>query len=185
MLSIQAKKIEGVIVFSNKTVNVTFEIQSNQLVRFMPDLASVQKGVTYYEANGEKKKLKPDAAKEIKFTINGEEFRMLSMVKDDKKLFLRILIDGNLKLFNFYETQVTGGAPGAGGFSIPSTHSSDDCLLQKGEGELKKFKKGSFKKDMIEYLSDYPELCQKIENKEYKSDNLEDIVNFYNSNCGK
>jgi len=183
--SIHAKKIEGVIVFSDKTANVTFDIPSTALIGFDPDFAHVQKGVTYYE-NGDKKKLKPDDAKEIKFTIDGKEIRMLSTVKDDKDLFLQIIIDGNLKLFNFHSSQYTGGAPGVGGAPMAGSNISvDNYLFQKGGGDLMKFKGFSFRKKMVEYLSECPKLCEKIENKEFRSDDLEKIVNYYNSNCGK
>jgi len=86
LVSINAKKMPGVIVFSDKTANVTFDIPSTQLIGFTPDFANVQKGVTYYEENGDKKKLKPNDAKEIKFTLDGEAFRMVSTVKDDKNM---------------------------------------------------------------------------------------------------
>lgn len=38
-------------------------------------------------------------------------------------------------------------------------------------------------KDIIEYLSDCPALVQKIEYEEFKKDDLEAIVRFYNADC--
>jgi hypothetical protein len=56
-------------------------------------------------------------------------------------------------------------------------------ILQKGNGELKRPKGLTFKKDMINYFSDCPKLVEKIESKDFRKDDLESIVRFYNSNC--
>ena len=184
--SIHAKKIDGVIVFSDKTANVTFDIPSSTSIGFNADLQYLQKGVTYYEGNGDKKILKPDDAKEFNFTVDGKEIRMLSTVKNNKDIFLHVIIDGNLKLYGFsfteYDTKtpVVAGAP-----TVTTVNSVETYLLQKGGGDLMKFNVLFFRKNMVKYLSECPNLCEKIENKEYKYYNMVQIVNYYNSNCGK
>lgn len=58
-------------------------------------------------------------------------------------------------------------------------------VLQKGEGDLKRPKGLTFKKDMADYFSDCPALIEKIESKDFRKNDLEFVVRFYNSNCGK
>ncbi|MEZ4852991.1 hypothetical protein [Flavobacterium sp.] len=41
----------------------------------------------------------------------------------------------------------------------------------------------SFKKFINNYFKDCQKLISKVENKEFKKKNLEEIVEFYNSNC--
>ncbi|WP_157363848.1 hypothetical protein [Alkaliflexus imshenetskii] len=55
--------------------------------------------------------------------------------------------------------------------------------MQKGTGRLKQPKELSFKKDMMEYFSDYAALVEKIENRELRARDIKTIVRFYNSNC--
>ena len=44
----------------------------------------------------------------------------------------------------------------------------------------------SFKKTAAEFFKDCPSIVEKIENKSYKKDDLEEIVKFYNSSdCNK
>lgn len=68
----------------------------------------------------------------------------------------------------------------SGGFSTGSSFSSDKFYLQKGDGPLTRMRNLFFKKDMSEFVSDCPELVQKIHNKEYRSEDLETIVSEYN-----
>lgn len=66
-----------------------------------------------------------------------------------------------------------------GGYS----YSVERYILQKDNGELKRLKGLTFKKDMVEYFCNCPALAEKIENKDFRKSDLEFIVRFYNSNC--
>lgn len=180
---VNARKIQGVIIFSDDTMNVVFEIPSDQLIGFKPCFESLQYRVNYYDVKGERRKLKPAQAREIRFTLEGREIRMLSrilptkgLLSYNKNIFLHILIDGDLKLYNYYYTEK----------SINNeSFSEEDYILQKGEGELMRPQWLFFRRDMIEYFNDCLVLSHKINNREYNYEDIEQIVSFYNSHCEK
>lgn len=192
-LSLQAKKIEGKIVFENETVNVVFNIPIIML-QDAPNYQKIQQRVQYYDAVGKKQTLWPEDAKEIQFTYGQENVRMISVVNSiglgnplasSNQIFLKLEIDGHLKLYSYFYSQSSPGMvnPATGIMGGGYSYNMDRYVLQKGDGELKKIKGASFKKDMSEYFSDCPSLAQKIENKEFRKDDLESMVNIYNAEC--
>jgi hypothetical protein len=110
---------------------------------------------------------------------------MGSLFSDNSYVFLHLLKDGDMKLFNSYQT--SGGGPGmygAGGVMMGGgSYSVEKLIMQKEGGEL--FRTGwlNFKRDMIHYLSDCQDLAMKIEQKIYRSNDIEAIVYDYNQNC--
>jgi hypothetical protein len=192
-LSLQAKKVEGKIVFANETLDVVFNIPIN-ILEDAPNYEKIQLKVKYYDASGEKWTLRPEDAQEIQFTYGQEHVRMISVSNaiglggafvSSPKIFLKLEIDGHLKLFAYFYTQSTPGManPATGIMTGGYSFRLDRYILQKGEGQLKKVKSASFKRDISEYLSDCPMLVQKIENKEFKKDDIESVVRFYNADC--
>ena len=192
-LNAEAKKIEGKILFQNDTIDVTFNIPFKFFGR-EPNYEKLQNKVKYYDPKGKIIVLRPHQAKEIRFNFEGEEVRMLSrfntlgfgtLFPTSDHIFLKIELDGNLKLFSYYYTQHSAGMyNGASGtMSMGYSYGAGGYILQKGDEELKRPAGLSFKKDMIEYFNDCPILAQKIENKEFRKNDLEFIVKFYNSNC--
>ena len=193
--NLNAKKIEGKIILEKDTLDVIFKIPFKLLAQ-EPNYEKLQVKVKYYDSNGNKIVLRPDDAKEIQFNDGYEDVRMLSrynslylgsIFSTSTNIFLKIEIDGKLKLFNYYYTQSSGGmyngATGTmtGGYS----YSVEKYILQKGELELKRTKGLMFRKDMVEYFGDCPELSKKIQEKEFRKDDMQAIVRFYNNNCGK
>ncbi len=190
---LEAKKIEGQIFYNNDTISVTMKIPV-KLFTQEPNYEKLQYKVKYFDSLGVKKVLRPDDAQEIRFTYEFEKVRMLSrkntlslgnIFSMSSNIFLRIEIDGDLKLFNYYYTQSSPGMYNAstgmmtGGYS----YSVERYILQKSDGELKRPKGLTFRKDMIKYFNDCPELSKKIENKEFRKSDLESIVRFYNVSC--
>lgn len=55
--------------------------------------------------------------------------------------------------------------------------------LQKGDNEMKRVYGISFKKDIGDYLSDFPDGAQQVENRELKNKDIEQIVESYNKLC--
>jgi len=188
-----AKKVEGQIITQNDTINVTFNIPM-KLFTQEPNYERLQYRIKYYDSLNQKKILRPDQAKEIRFLHKNEEIRMLSRYNSlgfssffsmNSNIFLKLEIDGELKLFNYYYSEnspemynsATNTFTGANSYSI------ERYILQKGNGELKRPKRLMFRKDMMEYFSDCPELSQKIEMKELRKKDLEAIIRFYCLNC--
>lgn len=187
--SLEAKKVDGKLVLENEAIDVIFNIP----VKFFtgePIYERLQYKVKYFDSEGKRKILRADDAKEIQFTIGHENVRMLSRYNSlgiggifpaNNNIFLRLVIDGKLRLFKYYYTQIPS--------DMDKTSAGTDfddvekCVLQKGDGELKKPKVSTFKKDMADYLSDCPELVEKIQNKDFRKADIESIVEFYNTSC--
>lgn len=193
--NIEAKKIVGYFISkTNDTLKVTFNIPIKFFLQ-EPNYERLQWRVKYYDSTNRKKILKPDMAKEIVFDYEGEKVRMLSRQNnldlmgsifiDNSSLFLQLIKDGKLQLFKYYKTNSSPGMYNAstgmttGGFS----YTVEKYIMQKNNGELFKTRWLSFRKDMVNYLSDCPELAKKIEDKKYRSDDIEQIVDEYNKSC--
>ena len=192
-LTLSARKIEGTIIFEKDTIDVTFKIP----IKFFeqePNYEKLQYKVKYYDSKGNKVVLKPDQAKEIRFNDGFEDVRMLSRVNSldlgnifslSTHIFLKLEIDGKLKMFSYYYTQHSAGMYNGttgtmtGGYS----YSVEKYILQKKGQELKRPKGLFFRKDMAEYFSDCPELSKKIKEKDFHKD-VGRIVQYYNSHCG-
>ncbi len=192
-LNTEAKKIKGKILFQNDTIDVIFIIPFKFFDQ-EPNYVTLQNKVQYLDSKGENVILRPNQAKEIRFKYGDEEIRMLSrfnsldlgdLLPRNDYIFLKLELDGNLKLFSYYYPQYSTGMYSAATNSMSMGYSFNEekYILQKGNGELKKPVRLKFKKDIIEYIADCPALVQKIESKEFRNYDLEFIVQFYNSNC--
>jgi hypothetical protein len=191
-----ARKIEGVIISNGKSRQVTFDIKV-PLLGNEPNFVRIQYRVRYYDESGKKRTLHPDDADEIRFDYEGMEVRMIScpntlgggsFFSSDSKMFLKLEIDGPLRLYRFYYKQTTGGAyyggPG-GGYSPGSTYTVENLIFQKGNGPLKQPRTLGWKKDMLQYFSDCPALQERIADKDLRRKEIEAIVIYYNRNCGR
>ncbi|HSA05027.1 MAG TPA: hypothetical protein P5145_05495 [Tenuifilaceae bacterium] len=194
LYSIKAEKIQGQIFLKTDTLNVTLDIPIKFLSQEI-NYTKLQKKVKYYDSNGNKVTLYPHQAIEIKFKYDYENVRMISVPRNgdlasvfdsEPNIFLKLEIDGKLRMYCYYYYQHSPGGMNAatGTMSGGASYSTDKYLLQKENGTIKWPKNLSFRKDMIQYFSDCPELAGKIEKKEFKKDDLDSIVRYYNSNCG-
>jgi hypothetical protein len=191
-----AERTPGTIIFGkNDQEEVVFDlpVALNAINYF-----KLQEKVKYTDSFGIKKTLRPEQAKEIVFNFNGEEIKMISIPKSgdislgrafssSTSFFLKLEIAGKMCLY-YYEYReykqtgfggTTSGAPTSTGYFAYV----DKFLLQKKDGPLKWPRELSFRKDLMEYFSDCPELATKIDKKEFKKDHLIEIVRFYNSYC--
>ncbi len=190
---LEARKIEGKILFKNDTLNVIFNIPIKFFTQ-QPNYEKLQNKVKYFDSNGKKIVIRPENAKEIQFKFQNENIRMLSRLNSlglgsifytGSNIFLRLEIDGDLKLFHYYYTQRSAGMynGATGGFTGGYSYTVDNYLLQKGNAELKRPHGLTFKKDMAEYFSECPIIVEKIESKVFRKKDLESIVRFYNEYC--
>ena len=183
-----AHKVIGQIFLSNDTINVTFRIPTNGFSGKI-NYAKLQRNVKYIDSSGKQVKLNPDIATEIRFRFKGKSIRMISVPRKgwnsgisltNDNIFLRIVIDGNVKMFIYYynvpiPVNSNGSAIGTEG----------DYLLRKGDELLKCIENIKFESIVKEYFSDCSDLVAKINEREMNRDYLEWIINFYNKNCGK
>lgn len=111
------------------------------------------------------------------------------VIKENKKpILLEILSDGYLRLYLNNNTQFSSNIGGSGmtGFRNTATYylkKSTETIAQEcaAFGYIGK----SFKKFINSYFTDCPAIINKVEKKEFKKENYEEIVEFYNSNCAK
>jgi xanthine/uracil/vitamin C permease (AzgA family) len=192
-INLEAKKIEGRIIFKNDTIDVILNIP----IKFFtqePNYEKLQYKVKYIDSTGKKITLIPDNVKEVQFRYDFQDIRMLSrfnslgsrsIFSSSANILLKLEIDGKLKLFSYYYTQSSPGMhnPSTGTMTGGYSSSVEKYVLQKGGDDIKRPKGITFRKDMAEYFKDCPALVKKIEGKDFRKDDLVSIVRFYNSNC--
>ncbi|MEO8472593.1 MAG: hypothetical protein ABI477_10370 [Chryseolinea sp.] len=188
----EAKKVEGKIIRRTGTETVIFNVPF-KLLSSRPDIERMQYRIRYYDKFGKKMILKPGEAEEIQFAYKNEVVRMISISNDlglqgtfsrSTFVFLRLEIDGPLRLFKYYQTSSNNtGYYGAGISTGGGTYTTENLYLQKEGQKLKRPRTLNFRKDMADYLSDCPALVDRIRDKDFKRKDLEFIVMFYNKQC--
>lgn len=156
----QAQIVKGKITFSDHTEEVSIDIPAKPF-SIEPNFESLQFKVKYYDKDGKVVKLKPDDAREISFTLFNREIRMFSvyntlgqrLFSNSTHIFLELIIDGPVKLFNYYYTERMSAVPGAGGMTIPgSSYAKEVLILQKEGGALVRPGAINFRKNMVTYF---------------------------------
>lgn len=191
-----SKKIVGQIIYPNDTVSVTFLIPTqgkNKHINYI----KLQHKVKFIDSSGKKNALKPDNALEIRFKFEGKPIRMVSVPKKDwlfglnissKNIFLRILSDGKIKMYNMYEsifrTSSVHTLNGTLTGSSPTNMSNSTIVIKIGNKIVVPSDLLNFKEKMIEYLSDCPELTKLINERNMSAEYLPWIINEYNKKCG-
>ena len=193
---LQAKKIEGQILFEHDTINVVMKVPI-KFFKKEPNFEALQNRVVYFDSQGNKKILEAGAAKEFRFKHKQKTIRMLSRKntfsfhrESRSYLFLKLELDGKLKVFNFYHQteklpakSISSSGNGPDIYVGSITLSTNQYIYQKGNGQLREIDPKSFEEDMVKYFSDCPELSKKIKDKEVEYKDLGAITRFYNSNC--
>lgn len=183
-----AKRIPGTIIdLQGRTIDVVFKIPF-RMFGSRPDLEGVQFRVVYFDKDNTRNVLRPDDAREIIFFHNGIQYRMLSRPRDfsggirfgQRRIFLHLLIDGEFKLFLHYYTQTSSNGPGNGS----SSYQTEEEILQLRDKELISPNRIGFRKEMLRYIDDCPEVTNFIESRDLKRRDLGIIVSEYNKRCG-
>ncbi|MCB0609098.1 MAG: hypothetical protein H6562_24965 [Lewinellaceae bacterium] len=194
-LQLQARKIEGIIIYEKDTLNVVFNIPV-RLIFNDPDFEKLQQGVVYFDARGKRQTLRAYRAREFRFRFGDEEVRMVAVnrpqlpgyriMPGEEQMFLKLRIDGPLRLFQYYRPAEEPDRTDKYAEVMPPAFSVDFnyYYLQKKGREIKYPEGFSFKNDMSDYFRDCPGLSQLLESKELRKGDLETIVNYYNTNCG-
>jgi len=188
-------KVNGYFITNDgDTVRTVFLVPVRMLSNSLT-WEKLQWKVRYSDQDNQAHNLMPDQASEFCFTYRGIPVRFLSRKNTIKasnsgfnpapKIFLRLILDGTLKLFRFYEysgyTESTPASPDPVMNESPSWEEVN--ILQKNNEDLFRSGNGFFRKDMREYFSDCPDLAEKINNRTYKPEDLERIVKEYNETC--
>lgn len=174
------KTVQGRILFDNDSIrNVNFLIPINPLDLHVK-YCKLCKRIIYQDSNNKKIILKPKQAKEISF-VDGDTIRMLSCKIGTKKRFLKLKIDGKVKLVSLIiPPQIEGGPYFA--YWVPEREK--DYFKKDNEEEAFYPRFFFFTKDLIRYFSDCPELVQKFKEIFVSSEDFKLIATEYN-NCNK
>lgn len=191
--SLEAKKIKGKIVFESETIEVTFNIPMRSF-SVGPNYEKLQYRVKYYDRNGKSISIRPTEAKEFVFRYLGSDIRMISVRNhfgsgnpppSRPRIFLKLEVEGKVNMYSYYSTQSSPGIynPSTGLSTGGMTYSVERYVLQKGDGNLWQPRALTFRKDLVDYFKDCPDLVEKVEAKFFRKDDLEAIVMYYNSRC--
>jgi hypothetical protein len=110
-----------------------------------------------------------------------------NIFSNNRNIFLKLDLDGRAKVFSYYETQRSPGyynssmGTMSGGFS----YETERFIVQVGNGELRRPRSLSFRKDMTDIFRDCPVLVRMIENREFKKSEVIEIASYYNIHCGR
>lgn len=186
-LRLDAKMIEGLVIFQDDTIYVTFRVPGKSLRE--PNYEAMQHRVKYFDSAGRKVILRPSEAEEIRFKYKDTDVRMLSrripdLGKRTVGAFLKLEVDGPLTLLSYYGTYRYPEAwdistDPAGAYAIDTKA----YFLQRDAGLLKRVKPLNFRNDLTAYFRDCPALVEKVGNKDFRMRDLAAIVDFYNANC--
>ena len=97
-------------------------------------------------------------------------------------MFLEPLIRN--QSMNLFEEVKTGYTPNGTSFVGGTSYSYSVYYSEKGSGTLR-INKFEFKKTVSNLVSDCPNLAKKVGNKGYKYNDMYNIVEEYNTTCGK
>ena len=180
--NLEAEKVEGKMFCENDTVDIVLSIPSKMFASAQTR-QRMQNGMAYFDSSGKKRRLIPnDSIKEIRFNDGSNELRIICVpnsierILTTKYIFLQLEIDGKLRVFKYFFVTSSGMQRGVPNYGLMNT-----LVFQKGDGELKIFRNTN--KEISEYLSDCPELVEKIESDFFKKKDVLSIVEYYNSNC--
>ena len=182
--NLEAKKVEGKIFYENDTADIVLSLPSN-IYASAQTRQRLQNRMAYFDSSGKKRPLIPnDSIKEIRFNDGSKELRIICVpnsierILTTKYIFLQLEIDGKLRVFKYFFVTHNSSRMelGMDNYSLFWDH-----IFQKGDGELKRFRNTN--KEIGEYLSDCPELVEKIESDFFKKRDVLSIVEYYNSNC--
>lgn len=186
ILNVEAKKIPGIIITETDTFEVVLKVPID-FFSGKPNYPKVQNKLSYITPRGMLTDVYPENLKEVQLTYLHKTYRFISCLKGDfsdspigknKNIFVRLICDGELKLFNYYATNL-----GVGYDAMPTLQYYKKDVLQKGDSRYT-ISSLNFEITMSKFLSNCPELLKKIQRKVLKSRNIITIVNEYNKNCG-
>lgn len=169
---------EYFVSFDNDTVYVDFKVTSK--IAFY-DLTWQMK---YYDSLHKVCKLSPKQAREVYFYLNGEQYHFISILNTPKlpsppnlsglRFFAELIVDGPLKLVTYYGTRLM----------LPIIQLVVKNILIKPDNEMLFLDQYGMRKKIMNFLSDCPELIQKLKEKDKELKWDDQICRYYNLHCG-
>ncbi|UII20599.1 hypothetical protein [Fulvivirga ligni] len=190
--AVAAKNLKGKIFYLDGSVE---EVKFRIPVDFLsgnPKYHIIQEGMKYYQGNS-LRNLDPSGVDKVILANKDEIITMVVVPNFDGKgevikgagseIFIRILKEGALNLYELAQTFNTGPMIDANGMVMGGGQSiSHLYLLQFSEQELHRIET-PFKREMAEYFKDCPKLVALIENRYITKKDIFLMVDFYNNSC--
>jgi hypothetical protein len=184
------KLTKGMVIKGNDSLHVDLKLPVIALTDKL-SYVRIQKKIKYFNNNGEKVVLKAGEADEVQLYLRGDTIRMLTRVAPlqvpcerckASYVFLKLVRDGKVKLFKYsLEDQLNYNLADIDVLQRTKYY----YYYQKGIDKIYSPNNFLFKKEMSKYFSDCDILVKKIKAKELRKKDEIEIVEFYNSNCGK
>jgi hypothetical protein len=200
-IQVNAERIKGKIFYDKDTSDVIFDFNtSKETGKIEIDYTELQSSIDY-DSLGIGRILTPNKANGYQFEIEGKRIIMLAVPntiedvdysKPIPKIFLKIEIDGKLKLFKYYEIRENykpnfeySGIELLLYIAIKDYYIKESNWIKKDNQPLAKFINSTFRRSGASYFKDCPYLSEGIKNKDYKLENIVAIVQYYNTKCGQ
>ena len=189
------KNIEGYYITTNnkkytKVFDIPVGVPSDEV-----NFQAIQFVLKYYDENNKKQKLDLEFIYEVGFEYNGEKIvlRKLrneldlppTLISDTRYILLKLIKEDIISEYSFSGTGYMLNPNGFGGSVSGSFYKYGSGILVKKDGTMVDPSTGSFRKKMREFFADCPVLVEKINNKVYKRNQIEEIIEYYKVNCYK
>ncbi len=192
-----AAKIKGCFITnSGDTIHVVFRIPVGLFAR-TPNYEKLQWKITWFDSLNQAQTLRPGEVREYCFEYKSTPVRMVSMTnslqaspsgfRHDQDIFLRLIIDGKLRLFKFYDySGYVENNPESPDPILKETPGSIEIfLLQKSGGKVFQPGKNDFGESLRDYLSECPMVVESINSSTCRGDDLYKLVEMFNEVCSK
>jgi hypothetical protein len=198
-IQVNAERIKGKIFYDKDTSDVIFDFNtSKETGKVEIDYTELQSSIDY-DSLGIGRILTPNKANGYQFEVEGKLILMLAVPntiedvdysKPIPKIFLKLEIDGKLKLFKYYEIRENykpnfkySGIELLLYIAIKDYYIKESNWIKKDNQPLAKFINSTFRRSGASYFKDCPYLSEGIKNKDFKLENLTAIVQYYNTKC--
>ncbi len=139
------------------------------------------RSVSFISDSGDKQKYTP---REIKFYSKTRKIYRSFLLPDNilgAHAFMKELVKGKINLYIHYRTQQNSGMTANGQQAYGSSTTVETFYLGRGDSkELVRVSQLDFKAQLSELVKDNDELSAMILNKEYRYDDIEEIIEIYN-----
>lgn len=162
----------------NESMEKTIYIPIQDSEEGIPDHMAIQRGVEYLGDDGQKKELTPWDLDRLEFNYRGKSYIYVSTNYDGKRSIMKVVMDGKLRMLEYRSTRTDD-------FNrVEEVISRVLSIEGSDQGKNTKIYVIGFKRAMKEFFSNYPEMYAKVKAKEFRYDNVYEMVNYFNQTYG-
>lgn len=184
-----AAEIPAKIIYNSSQHSVILQLTTNHRSASL-NLATLNNKVVFTTIKGLKISINPSEVEQIDFVYKNEEYK-LRRVKNffESKLnallrpyvFVKVECEGEVALYSYFVSKNSTRNPREPFNQRKS--SIKKYVLQRHSKKMMKIKTAGFKKHMMEYFNDCPELVYLLQTNQLKRSDLKMMVQAYNEQC--